>query len=69
MVFGMARLALESIRAGEEKTLTDLRRVTGDQNFLPKTPEEIVSRLFHTCYMGTVSFIFTLLPRIWRSRI
>ena len=55
MVFGMARLVLESINLGEEKTLTDLRRVTGDPKFLPKSPQEIVSRLFHTCYMGTVN--------------
>jgi NAD+ synthase (glutamine-hydrolysing) len=55
MVFGMARLVLESIKAGEQKTLTDLRRVTGDTKFSPKTPQEIVSRLFHTCYMGTVN--------------
>lgn len=55
MVFGMARLVLESISAGEEKTLKDLRRVTGDDKFSPKTPQEIVSRLFHTCYMGTVN--------------
>ncbi|KAE9376669.1 glutamine-dependent NAD(+) synthetase with GAT domain-containing protein [Stipitochalara longipes BDJ] len=55
MVFGMARLVLESITLGEEKTLTDLRRVTGDSKFSPKSPQEIVSRLFHTCYMGTVN--------------
>ncbi|PMD48798.1 glutamine-dependent NAD(+) synthetase with GAT domain-containing protein [Hyaloscypha variabilis F] len=55
MVFGMARLVLESITLGEEKTLTDLRRVTGDAKFSPKSPQEIVSRLFHTCYMGTVN--------------
>lgn len=53
MVFGMARLVLESITEGEEKTLADLRRVTGDSKFSPRTPQEIVSRLFHTCYMGT----------------
>ncbi len=62
MVFGMARLALESIRAGEEKTLADLRRVTGDQEFSPKSPQEIVSRLFHTCYMGTVGLFFISVP-------
>lgn len=55
MVFGMARLVLESITAGETKTVTDLRRVTGDKNFSPSTPLEIVSRLLHTCYMGTVN--------------
>ena len=41
-VFGMARLVL-----------VDLRRVTGEETFFPHTPHDIVSRLFHTCYMGT----------------
>jgi NAD+ synthase (glutamine-hydrolysing) len=54
-VYGMARLVLSSIRAGEETTLQDLRRVTGDDNFTPTKPEDIVSRLFHSCYMGTVN--------------
>lgn len=55
MIFGMARLVLESISAGEEKTRDDLRMATGDPKFSPKTPQEIVSRIFHTCYMGTVN--------------
>lgn len=51
--FGMAMLVLESITSGEEKTLADLRRVTGDETFFPRAPHDIVSRLLHTCYMGT----------------
>lgn len=54
-VYGMARLVLLSIGRGEETTLRDLRRVTGDENFTPTTPQDIVSRLLHTCYMGTVN--------------
>ncbi|KAH6609920.1 NAD+ synthetase [Trichoderma cornu-damae] len=54
-VYGMARLVLLSINSGEETTLRDLKRVTGDESFVPTTPEEIVSRLLHTCYMGTVN--------------
>ncbi|CAI4213851.1 unnamed protein product [Parascedosporium putredinis] len=54
-VYGMARIVLDSIAAGETTTLADLRRVTGDKSFSPKTPEEIVNRLLHTCYMGTVN--------------
>jgi NAD+ synthase (glutamine-hydrolysing) len=52
-VYGMARLVLKSIEAGEQTTLDDLRRVTGDKEFLPKRPQEIVNRLLHTCFMGT----------------
>jgi NAD+ synthase (glutamine-hydrolysing) len=53
LVFGMSRLVMESITVGEGKTLADLRRVTGDETFFPRTPHDIVSRLLHTCYMGT----------------
>jgi NAD+ synthase (glutamine-hydrolysing) len=52
-VYGMARLVLTSINAGEEQTLKDLRRVTGNELFQPKSAEDIVSAIFHTCYMGT----------------
>ena len=54
-VFGMARLVLQSIQTGEAGTLVDLRRITGDQGFTPETPQEIVRRLLHTCYMGTIN--------------
>ena len=54
-VFGMARLVMISIKNGETTTLEDLRRVTGDKSFTPTKPQEIVSRLLHTCYMGTVN--------------
>lgn len=51
-VFGMAKVVLESINAGEENTLADLRRITGEPNISVKTPQDIVKRLFHTCYMA-----------------
>ncbi|RSL85308.1 hypothetical protein CEP51_003421 [Fusarium floridanum] len=54
-VYGMARLVMVSIKAGENTTLEALRRVTGDKEFTPTTPQEIVGRLLHTCYMGTVN--------------
>ncbi|POR36274.1 Glutamine-dependent NAD(+) synthetase [Tolypocladium paradoxum] len=47
-VYGMARLVLPSISRGEETTLQDLRRVMGNENFTPVTPQDIVSRLLHT---------------------
>lgn len=52
-VYGMARLVLQSISVGETTTLADLRRLTGEPEFLPKTAQEIVSKLLHTCFMGT----------------
>lgn len=55
MVFGMCKLVLKSIQNGEESTLSDLRAVTGIKDFMPKTAEEIVSRILYSAYMGTVN--------------
>lgn len=52
-VFGMAKVVLQSINEGDDNALADLRRITGEKDFVPETPQEIVSRLLHTCYMGT----------------
>lgn len=51
----MARTVLKSIENAEESTLRDLRRIVGLPDFNPKTPEDIVSRLLHTAYMGTTN--------------
>lgn len=54
-VYSMARMVLKAIQDGEQTVLDDLRRVTGEKSFTPSNPEDIVSRVFHTCYMGTVN--------------
>ncbi|EHA47279.1 hypothetical protein MCOR27_008586 [Pyricularia oryzae] len=54
-VYGMAKLVLLSIKNGEENTLNDLRKVTGINDYVPESPEEIVGKLLHTCFMGTVN--------------
>jgi NAD+ synthase (glutamine-hydrolysing) len=54
-VFGMAKAVLQSIQSGNDKTLSELRRITGEEHLVPETPQDIVSRLLHTCYMGTVN--------------
>lgn len=54
-VYSMARMVVQAIKDGEQTVLADLRRVTGEPDFLPSSTEEIVSRLLHTCYMGTVN--------------
>lgn len=54
-VYSMARMVLKAIQDGEQTVLDDLRRVTGEKSFTPTKPEDIVSRVFHTCYMGTVN--------------
>jgi NAD+ synthase (glutamine-hydrolysing) len=52
-VFAMANVVLESINSGEASTLADLRRITGEANLTVTTPQDIVKRLLHTCFMGT----------------
>lgn len=54
-VYSMARMVLQAIQEGEQTVLDDLRRITGEKSFTPSKPEDIVSRVFHTCYMGTVN--------------
>lgn len=54
-VYGMAKAVLQAIQSGDEKALSELRRITGEKEFVPKVPQDIVSRLLHTCYMGTVN--------------
>lgn len=53
-VYGMARAVLSAIQDGDESALSELQRITGEKDFVPQAPEEIVSRLLHTCFMGTV---------------
>ncbi|KAK0388001.1 hypothetical protein NLU13_4245 [Sarocladium strictum] len=55
MVYGMCKLVLKSIQNGEESTLSDLRAVVGIKDFMPKTAEEIVSKILFSAYMGTVN--------------
>ncbi|KAH7324480.1 glutamine-dependent NAD(+) synthetase [Stachybotrys elegans] len=54
-VYGMCKLVYKSIQKGEESTLKDLRRVVGIPDYTPESPKEIVSKILHTCYMGTVN--------------
>ncbi|KID87764.1 glutamine-dependent NAD(+) synthetase [Metarhizium guizhouense ARSEF 977] len=54
-VYGMAKVVLQSVKSGDERTLSELRRITGEKDLVPETPQDIVSRLLHTCYMGTVN--------------
>ena len=47
-VFGMARLVLEYVQAGEQTVIDDLRRITGETAFTPSSPQAIMSKIFHT---------------------
>jgi len=53
LVACMARMVLESIMAGNEDVLADIRRVVKDEKFMPKRYQDIVNRIFVTSYLST----------------
>ncbi|KAI5960676.1 QNS1 [Candida pseudojiufengensis] len=50
IVYSMCRLVVDS---KEEQVLKDIRSLTHDHNFTPKTPQEIAEKIFYTSFMGT----------------
>ncbi|KAH8146825.1 uncharacterized protein LAJ45_09199 [Morchella importuna] len=56
IVHSMCRLVVEACEAGSEQVIKDARRITGEpegSTWVPKTPQELAGRIFHTCFMGT----------------
>ncbi|CAH0560685.1 unnamed protein product [Brassicogethes aeneus] len=53
IVYSMCRLIIELIQKGDSKVLSDLRKITGDQEYTPKSASDLCNRILVTCYMGT----------------
>ncbi|CAH1996567.1 unnamed protein product [Acanthoscelides obtectus] len=54
LVYSMCTLIMENVqRGGDSKVLSDLRRITGDPEYTPKSASELCNRFLVTCYMGT----------------
>jgi len=56
IVFSMCRLVVKACKEGNEQVLSDVRRICGEQEdskWLPQEPQEVASKIFVTCYMGT----------------
>src|SRR6266536_1495474 len=55
IAFSMCREAVKAIKQGNQEVIEDVRRICADPdpNYLPKTPQELCGKIFHTCYMGT----------------
>eukprot|EP00095_Tigriopus_kingsejongensis_P002439 snap_masked-scaffold380_size190731-processed-gene-0.11 protein:Tk02439 transcript:snap_masked-scaffold380_size190731-processed-gene-0.11-mRNA-1 annotation:"glutamine-dependent nad(+) synthetase" len=53
LVFSMCHLVVKAIAHGDEQCLTDVRRVVGEKDYVPKDAQELCNRLFITCYMGS----------------
>ncbi|GMM54057.1 glutamine-dependent NAD(+) synthetase [Maudiozyma humilis] len=54
IVHSMCRLVIKEIGEGNDQVLADVRKICreGDE-WVPQTPQDIASRIFHTCFMGT----------------
>ncbi|GMM31068.1 glutamine-dependent NAD(+) synthetase [Martiniozyma asiatica (nom. inval.)] len=54
IIHSMCKLVIKACEEGNDQVIKDVKLVTKDDN-LPKTPQELASKLFHTCYMGTIN--------------
>jgi NAD+ synthase (glutamine-hydrolysing) len=52
IVFSMCRLLLDAIQNGNKEVQADVRSVTREREWLPKTPQELCHRILYTAYMG-----------------
>ena len=58
MVFSMCRQVVQAVSQGNQQVIKDVRRICGepeDSKWLPSSPQDVCSRLFHTCFMGTTN--------------
>ncbi|KAL3883279.1 hypothetical protein ACJMK2_029562 [Sinanodonta woodiana] len=53
IVASMCSLICNAIRDGDVMVLSDIRRIVGDPHYAPDDPQELCSRVFTTCYMGS----------------
>ncbi|CUS20922.1 LAQU0S02e01442g1_1 [Lachancea quebecensis] len=54
IVHSMCRLVVQECKEGNEQVLADARKLARkDSEWVPATPQELASCLFHTCFMGT----------------
>ena len=49
----MSKHIMEKVADNNLKVIADVRKVVGDSSYIPKSREELVGKLFYTCYMGT----------------
>lgn len=53
LVFSMCRMVMDALKSGNEVVKTDVARVAswGQEDWSPKTPQELCNRLLVTVYM------------------
>lgn len=53
IVYSMCQQILDLVQKGDQKVLSDLRRITGQVDYTPTSAKELCNRFLVTCYMGT----------------
>jgi len=54
IVYNIGYLVFEAItKENDTNVLNDLRKIVKDEKFMPKSIQEIVGKIFFTCYMGS----------------
>lgn len=54
IVYSMCTIVVEEVKQGNEQVIADVRKICrGSDDWLPETPQDITSKIFHTTFMGT----------------
>ncbi|XP_061612208.1 glutamine-dependent NAD(+) synthetase isoform X4 [Phyllopteryx taeniolatus] len=53
IVYSMCVLVCQAIQNGDTQVLEDVRRLVGDDAYLPRRPRELCGHIFTTCYMAS----------------
>lgn len=54
IVYSMCNLVVKEAKEGNQQVLDDLRKITRSEDYwIPEKPQDIASKIFHTCFMGT----------------
>lgn len=53
MVYSMCCMVVEAVKSGDNQVLADVRKIVCDVDYTPIQPQELSSRIFVTCYMGS----------------
>ncbi|KAK7107921.1 glutamine-dependent NAD(+) synthetase-like [Littorina saxatilis] len=53
LVASMCHMVVEAVSSGRRSVLSDIQRIVGQPDYVPKDPRELANRIFTTCYMGS----------------
>lgn len=53
IVSSMCHMVVDSVKNGDTQVLEDVRRIVGNQSYVPTDAKELTGMLFTTCYMGS----------------